>query len=57
MIELYERLKGLSPRQRQVVRLLYEGYSQREIADRLGVKRSTIRNHIERIRDRLRDYN
>lgn len=57
MIDLYERLKGLSPRQRQVVRLLYEGYSQREIADRLRIQRTTVQVYIRRIRDRLRDYN
>ena len=37
--------------------LLYEGYSQREIADRLGLARSTIRNHVEKIRYRLRNHN
>lgn len=48
------KLRKLSPRQRQIALLLYEGYSQREIARQLGIERSTVRNHIEAMRNRLR---
>jgi len=43
------RLKALSPRQRQVLQLLREGRSAREIADRLFVSEGTAKNHVTRI--------
>lgn len=54
MIDLYERLKGLSPRQRQVAWLLAQGYTEREIASKLGVTRRTVRVYKDRIKQRLR---
>lgn len=43
------RLRALSPRQRQVLQLLREGRSAREIADRLFVSEGTAKNHVTRI--------
>jgi len=39
----------LTPREREVVRLLAQGMNQREIARTLGVEYCTIRTHIEHI--------
>jgi len=39
----------LTPRQRQVLRLLAEGVSARGIADRLGLAETTARNHIRAV--------
>lgn len=43
----------LTPREREVLRLLAEGLGSRQIADRLVVSVSTARNHIQNILDRL----
>jgi DNA-binding NarL/FixJ family response regulator len=39
----------LTPRQRQVVRLLAEGVTARGIAERLGLAETTARNHIRAV--------
>ena len=39
---------GLTARETQVARLIDEGLSNNEIADRLGVRFFTARNHVER---------
>ena len=39
---------GLTTREIQVARLIAEGLSNNEIADRLGVRFFTARNHVER---------
>lgn len=39
----------LTPRQRQVIRLLAEGVTARGIADRLGLAETTARNHIRAV--------
>lgn len=44
----------LSPRQGQVARLMLDGASYRSIADELGLGDSTVRNHIRRIRQRMK---
>jgi RNA polymerase sigma-70 factor (ECF subfamily) len=53
--KLIPALRSLSPQQRTVV-VLAEGYgySQREIADLLGVHPSSVRRHLERALKRLR---
>lgn len=43
----------LSGRQREVLRLVAEGYSNAEIARRLFVAESTVRKHLENIYERL----
>jgi RNA polymerase sigma factor (sigma-70 family) len=44
----------LPPTQRQVAELRYGGYSNREIADLLGVDPSAVRHNVLRARSRLR---
>lgn len=43
----------LLPGQRDIMYLLRQGYTQDEIATRLGVVREAVKNRITRIRDRL----
>jgi DNA-binding NarL/FixJ family response regulator len=43
----------LSPRQREVLVLLAHGMRSREIATRLGLSETTVRNHIREILRRL----
>lgn len=47
--ELRRRLAKLTPREEQVVRLLAEGLSRAQIADRLGVAVGTVRSHLNHI--------
>src|SRR6478672_12842779 len=50
---LHDRF-GLTTREIQVARLIAEGLSNNEIADRLGVRFFTARNHVERTLAKLR---
>ena len=43
------RLAALTPRQREVLELLRQGKSAREIADKLFVSEGTAKNHVTRI--------
>ncbi len=43
----------LTPREQQVLDLLAEGLLYKEIADRLGVSRHTVNNHLYSIRQKL----
>ena len=43
----------LSPREREVVELLADGLSNREIADRLGVSVVTVKTHVANAREKL----
>lgn len=47
-------LAKLPPTQRKVAALRYEGYSNREIAELLGVDQSAVRHNVLRARSRLR---
>lgn len=44
---------SLSTREREILAMLAEGYTTSSTADRLGVRESTIRTHVERIRSKL----
>jgi two-component system, NarL family, nitrate/nitrite response regulator NarL len=48
-----ERLKLLSTRERDVIRCLVEGYTNREIAQTLAISRHTVKNYIFKIFDKL----
>jgi DNA-binding CsgD family transcriptional regulator len=39
----------LSPRQEEVLRLIADGYTDKEIAVRLGLRQRTVRTHLERL--------
>lgn len=44
-----EPMELLTPREREVLRLISEGLSNRVIAEELGVTANTVRNHVQRI--------
>jgi DNA-binding NarL/FixJ family response regulator len=44
---------NLTPRQLQVVRLLVQGKSHREVAQRLGIAHQTVAVHLREIKDNL----
>ena len=44
---------ALSPRQAGIVRLLFHGYCDKQIARRLGVKETTLRTHMGRLCEKL----
>ena len=43
----------LTPRQREIAELVAEGKREQEIADALGVKLQTVKNHKQRIYRKL----
>lgn len=45
--------RGLSPREQEVVRLIAMAYSNKDIAETLGIAEQTVKNHISRVFDRL----
>lgn len=48
-----EPLDLLSPREQQVLELLSEGLSNRDVAERLGISRHTAKFHVNAILDKL----
>lgn len=46
-------LARLSPREVEVLRLLVEGQTDKEIASRLAIRRGTVSNHVSAILDKL----
>lgn len=51
--ELASRLASLSPREREVLRMLYLGESVQEIAERTGVAVATVRSHVRSVLRKL----
>jgi DNA-binding CsgD family transcriptional regulator len=45
--------ESLSPREREILRLLADGETTSSVANSLGVRESTIRTHVERMRSKL----
>ncbi len=48
-----ERLKGLTPREREVVASIAKGYTYREAATKLGMKVKTLETHMSHIFEKL----
>src|SRR5262245_24540358 len=48
-----ERPDPLTPREQAILRLLAGGYSNREIADALGIVEGTVKNHISNVLSKL----
>jgi DNA-binding NarL/FixJ family response regulator len=44
-----QRRVHFSPRERQIVRFIVEGCSNQEIANRMGLRLQTVKNHLSRI--------
>lgn len=49
----HKRLDGLTEREQEVVRLVSEGLSNKDIADRLCISSITVRHHLTSIFDKL----
>lgn len=55
--DLYEELQKLDDESRSIIEKVYwEGYSQKEVADILGIKYSTVRQKHSRAVKRLKKY-
>ena len=48
-----DNLPSLSPREREILRLLAEGYSNKEIAEKLVVSPSTVHTHRSNLMEKL----
>ncbi len=51
--EMDSQLESLTPREKEVLRLMAEGTSSREIAARLGISYTTVRTHIRSLGGKL----
>ena len=51
----YYREKGLTQRELQVISLTIQGTSNSEICKRLSISRATLRTHLNRVYQKLRD--
>jgi hypothetical protein len=49
-----KKITGLSPTQKEMLNLLYQGKSDNEIAKTMGIERSTVRNHRFKLREKQR---
>ena len=52
--ELIGMLNDINPVYGKIFRLLYDGYTQREIAEELGTSSHTISEHVKKIREALK---
>src|SRR5919201_5732394 len=51
--EVEAQLEGLKPREKEVLRLMADGISRRDIASRLGISYTTVRTHIRSLGSKL----
>jgi DNA-binding NarL/FixJ family response regulator len=47
------KVEDLSPREREILELLSQGYANKEIADRVGVSDGTVRWHLRHVYHKL----
>jgi DNA-binding NarL/FixJ family response regulator len=52
-VTIAEGPEHLTPKELEVAALVYEGLRNKEIAARLFVEESTVKNHVQHIRDKL----
>ena len=48
-----QEVEELSPREREILELLAQGFANKEIADRLGVSDGTVRWHLRHVYEKL----
>jgi DNA-binding CsgD family transcriptional regulator len=53
IVELRQRLYGLSERERQIADLVIRGHSTRQISDGLAIAESTVQGHLTHIFDKM----
>jgi DNA-binding NarL/FixJ family response regulator len=46
-------VENLSPREREILDLLTQGFADKEIADKIGVKHGTVRWHLQHVYEKL----
>jgi len=51
--EMDTRLESLTPREKEVLRLMAEGAPSRDIAAKLGISYTTVRTHIRSLGSKL----
>lgn len=51
--EVDSQLERLTPREKEVLRLMAEGIASRDIADKLGISYTTVRTHIRSLGSKL----
>lgn len=51
--DMASEVENLSPREREILELLTQGFADKEIADRLGVKHGTVRWHLQHVYEKL----
>lgn len=48
-----EEIAELSPREREILELVAQGFADKEIADKLGVRHGTVRWHLQHVYEKL----
>lgn len=51
---IMETVEELSPRQREVLELVVQGYTQREVGEMLGISRTAVLEYLKRARANIR---
>lgn len=52
LLNMNSSFTGISEVQRELIKLFYEGLSDKEISEKLGIAQSTIRNHRYKLREK-----
>ena len=50
---MMDEANGLTPREQEIVRLARLGYTNNEIAERLGITRNAVRYHLKEVHSKL----